>query len=448
VTITADTRTDVNAAFATERMAQVGRVERLMSEEGQAEYMAEQVKNFEARVAAGELVKLGDGRYQSTGGWDRGEIWTVRSVGGQSLVLPQHGLDMDEITGRARLYSAVPAWHGLGQVIPGGITSIDDVIRLGQLNVPAVSVPVPDYTIPGLVDAEGKLRAFKAPGKFVVANGLTGEFWGVVGKVHKNIDVRVSFEFVEKLLGQLGITWESAGLMGNGRQVFISCKVPAGITIDAGGINDHVELFIVIQDTRDGSGSYRVMITPWRPLCQNTNRFAFRDAVSVINLRHTVGLPGQLEKVRRVLGLTVEYSKTFEAEETALARAATNTREFEQLMAELSAEGKKDDDMSGRVFGARDRAEEGKRTELANNRAEDDLMARWAVEKDRVGETLYAAEQAYTGRLDWGRLVKGDGKAAAWQNRIEASLNGETDQAKTRAHARLMQLVGGGTESK
>jgi phage/plasmid-like protein (TIGR03299 family) len=447
VTITADSRTDVNAAFAAERMAQVGRVERLMSEEGQREYIAEQTARFEARVAAGELVKLGEGRYQSTQGWDRGEVWEVRSVNGQSLVLPQHGLDMME-GGKARLYSAVPAWHGLGQVIPGGITSIDDVIRLGGLNVPAVSVPVPDYTVPGLVDSEGNPRTFKAPGKFIVSNGLTGEFWGVVGKVHKNIDVRVSFEFLEKLLGQLGINWEAAGLMGNGRQVFISCKVPAGLTIDADGINDHVELFIVIQDTRDGSGSYRVMITPWRPLCQNTNRFAFRDALSMINLRHTVGLPGQLEKVRKVLGLTVEYSKTFEAEETALARAKTNTREFEQLMAELSAEGKKDDDLSGRVFGARDRAEEGKRTELANNRAEDDLMARWAVEKDRVGETLYAAEQAYTGRLDWGRLVKGDGKAAAWQNRIEASLNGETDQAKTRAHARLMQLVGGGTERK
>lgn len=446
MTVTEDRPVDVNQAFNSERLAMVGRVERLMSDEGQREYIAEQTKNFDARVASGELVKLGDGRYQSTGGWDRGEIWTVRSVGGQNLVLPQHGLDIDAVTGKARLYSAVPAWHGLGQVIPGGITSIDDVIRIGQLNVPAVSVPVPDYTIPGLLDSEGRPRAFKAPGQFIISNGDTGEFWGVVGKVHKNIDVRVSFEFVEKLLGQLGITWESAGMMGGGRQVFISCKVPAGVIVDAGGLDERTELFIIIQDTRDGSGSYRVMISPWRPLCQNTNRFALRDAVSVINLRHTVGLPGQLEKVRKVLGLTVKYADAFAAEETILARTKTTMAEFELLMAELSAEGKKDSDNSGRVFSARNRGVEVRRTELANDRAEADLKARFEVETERVGTTLYAAEQAYTGRLDWGKTRKGDTPAARWQARIEASLDGDDDGAKTRAHSKLMLLAGGGTE--
>jgi phage/plasmid-like protein (TIGR03299 family) len=461
VTITADTRTDVNAAFAAERDVQREQVEAFNAEaaaynatpvaERQAQADAAQLARFNERVAKGELIDLGNGRYQSTEGYDRGEIWTLRksSTGDrQLLAMPEHGLDMDEITGKAKLYSAVPAWHGLGQVIPGGITSIDDVIRLGQLNVPAISIPVPDYTIPGLVDSDGRPRAFKAPGQFIVANGNTGEFWGTVGKVHKNIDVRVSFEFVEKLLGQLGITWESAGLMGGGRKVFLSCKVPAGVTIDAGGVSDHVELFIVIQDTRDGSGSYRVMITPWRPFCQNTNRFALRDALSVVSLRHTVGLPGQLEKARKVLGLTVEYAKTFEAEETALARTKTTTAEFEALMAELSALGKKDEDLSGRVFGARDRAEEGKRTELANNRAEDDLMERFAVESGRVGRTLYAAEQAYTGRLDWGMNRKGKTAADRWLGRVESNLDGTDDQAKTRAHSRLMQLVGGGTEKR
>ena len=431
----------VNEQFAAERMAQVGRIERLMSEEGQREYIAEQTKNFDARVAKGELVKIGEGRYQSTQGWDRGEVWEVRSVGGQSLVLPQHGLDIDPVTKRARLYSAVPAWHGLGQVIPGGITSIDDVIRLGGLDVPAVSVPVPDYTVPGLVDAEGAPRAFKAPGQFIVSNGLTGEFWGIVGKVHKNIDVRVSFEFVEKLLGQMGITWESAGMMGGGRQVFISCRVPAGMIIDRGGLDERQELFIIIQDTRDGSGSYRVLISPWRPLCQNTNRFALEQAVSVVKLRHTTGLPGQLEKVRRVLGLTVKYAEEFAAEETTLARAETTLREFRELMAELSADGKRDEDLSGRVYGARKHGDETARTKGANDRREEDLEARFAEETERTGRTLYAAEQAYTGHLDWGKVRKGDSPAARWQARIEASLDGDDDGLKTKAHARLMQVA-------
>jgi hypothetical protein len=223
--------------------------------------------------------------------------------------------------------------------------------------------------------------------------------------------------------------------------VFISAKVPGGVTIDAEGVADYSELFIVVQDARDGSGAYKAMVTPWRPLCQNTNRFALRDAVSQVSLRHTSGLTSRIEKTRLTLGMTLKYAETFAAEGTTLARAKTTMAEFELLMAELSAEGKKDGELSGRVFGARDRAGEGNRTRLANNRAEDDLAERFAVESKRVGPTLYAAEQAYTGRLDWGMTRKGDSPAARWQARIEASLAGADDLAKTRAHAKLLQVA-------
>src|SRR3974390_3457370 len=72
-------RVDVNAAFDAERIAQVGRIEELRSEAGQAKFIAEQTARFEQRVQAGELVRLSEGRYQSTAGWDRGEVWEVRS---------------------------------------------------------------------------------------------------------------------------------------------------------------------------------------------------------------------------------------------------------------------------------------------------------------------------------------------------------------------------------
>lgn len=446
MTVTTD-RIDVNAGFAAERAEQQRTVDTFNTEaaaynatpvaERTAQADAAQLAKFNERVAKGELVDLGNGRYQSTQGYDRGEVWQLRkssTADRQMLVMPEHGIDMNEATGRARLYTAVPAWHGLGQVIPGGITSIDDVIRLGQLNVPAISIPVPDYQVPGLPGA------FKAPGQFILANGNTGEYWGMVGKVHKNVDVRTSFEFMENLLAE-GVIWETAGLMGGGRRVFISAKVPGGIVIDAKGVNDYTELFMVVQDPRDGSGAYKVMLTPWRPFCQNTNRLALADAVAVASLRHTTGLAGRIEKTRLTLGMSVKYAEQFAAEGTVLARTKTSMAEFELLMAELSAEGKKDGELSGRVFGARDKAEEGTRTRLANDRAEDDLAERFAVESGRVGRSLYAAEQAYTGRLDWGKTRKGDTPASRWQARIEASLAGDDDLAKTRAHAKLLLVA-------
>lgn len=428
-------RTDVNAAFAAERASQVARVEWLKSEAGAAEFIAEQTARFEARVVAGELVALGGGRYQSTQGWDRGEIWTVQSVNGESLVLPQHGLDIDAKTGRARLYSAAEPWHGLGQVIPGGITDVGDVIRLAGLDFPVYRIPASPYDVPGV----GKVTP---AGVFHVGNGETGEYWGTTGKVHRNVPVATSFEFMTAVVGSEPgqLTWESAGSMNGGRNVFISAEVPAGVTIDADGIADHIRMFLVVQDTRDGNGSYKAMLTPWRPVCQNTNRFALRDAASVIRLRHTTNLAGRIAEARRVLGLTVAYAGDFAAEETQLARTATTFAQVEALMAEFSLQlaGK---ELSGRMFGARDRAAEGNRTSGSNDRREEQFTANWQREAARSGATLYAAEQAYTELLDWGGVRKGTDAASRWNARITASLAGDDDDKKSAMHAKLLQRV-------
>lgn len=419
---------DVNQAFAAERTAQVGRIENLMSDAGQRAYIEEQTARFEGRVASGELVRLSEGRYQSTQGWDRGEVWEVTAVDGRSLVLPQHGLDIDA-NGNARQYSAVPAWHGLGTVIEGGTSDVAQVIEAGGLDVPAYSVPAAPYAVPGI---EGLVTPV---GAFHVGNGNTGEFWGTVGRVHKNLSVLQSFDFMQDLVEDHGVVFESAGMMGGGRRVFISCRLPQHVTLDPGGIADPVTMFLVTQDTRDGSSSYKAMITPWRPVCQNTNRFALRDAAAVTSLRHTSGMAGRLEKVRAALGMSVRYVDAFAAEETCLARTNTTLEEFESLMAELF----KGEDV--KVFGERDRAGESNRTAGSNDRREDALMAQFRTERARVGSTLYAAENALTGYLDWDKTRKGDGPAARWQARIEASLAGDDDGFKSRAHGRMMELA-------
>jgi phage/plasmid-like protein (TIGR03299 family) len=427
------TRPDVNAAFAAERLAMVGRIESLKTDEGRAAYVAEQTARFEQRVQAGELVSLGDGRYQSTQGWDAGEVWTVRDVDGTALVLPEHGLDMAEDGKTARLYlgGEQPAWHSLGQWIPGGITDVEEVIKLGRLDVPVYSVPAADFKVPGIA---GKISP---AGQFHVGNGSTGEYWGTVGKVHKNVPIRTSFAFLQHLVDDGKVTWESAGLMGNGRRVFISVRLPESIIIDPDGVADRTELFAVVQDARDGSSSYKVMLTPWRVLCRNTNRFALRDAVAVAPLRHTTGLPGRIEQARQTLGMSVKYAGEFAAEGTALLRAKTSTEQAEALLAEFFTV-----EAGGvGVFGGRDKAAEGKRTALSNDRREDDLTERLGTEFARVGRNLYAVEQAATGHLDWGKVRTGTDELDRWHARIEASLAGADDRVKSTVHARLLTLV-------
>jgi phage/plasmid-like protein (TIGR03299 family) len=430
------TTADVNERFAAERAELIGRVTNWNEGGGRERALADSQAAFDKAVADGQFVALGGGRYQQTYGMDKGEVWTVTRPDklGQLMAMPEHGLD-EMAGGKVRLYSSTPAWHGLGQVIPGGTTDVDDVITLGGLDIPAVRIPVPDYQVDGLKGS------FAAPGQFILANGLTGEFWGITGRIHRNLPVRGSFAFMQDMCNGRDLTWESAGTMRGGRLVFISARVPGAMTVDPGGLDDQVDLFVVVQDARDGSGAYWAMLTPWRPLCKNTNRFAFDQAVSRIALRHTTGLPDRAAQAARVLGLKDAYMDAFAAEETALARTATTIGEFRAVMAELFGETAKAGEASGRVYDGRDRAAESKRTRIANDRRESQLEERFAEETGRAGDTLYAAEQAYTGYLAWDITRKGSTPAERWTKRIESELAGEDDTAKTRAHRRLMTLT-------
>ena len=86
--------------------------------------------------------------------------------------------------------------------------------------------------------------------------------------MHQNLDVRTSFGFMQNVVGKDDITWESAWRWAAGARCSSAASVNGGIVVDAEGVNDYTDLFLVVQDTRDGSSRYRAMITPWRPICQ------------------------------------------------------------------------------------------------------------------------------------------------------------------------------------
>lgn len=106
--MTTMTTPDVNSAFAAERQGQLTRGSIADPE-------------IQQKIADGKLVAQGSGRYRvnDPGSWDNGETLYLR----EGQLVPQTGLDMT--SGQAALYTAVPAWHSLGNVVPGGISDID-----------------------------------------------------------------------------------------------------------------------------------------------------------------------------------------------------------------------------------------------------------------------------------------------------------------------------------
>ncbi|MER5909553.1 DUF932 domain-containing protein [Streptomyces sp. NPDC001982] len=400
MTITAD----VNTQFAAEKTAQINAAR-------------EREAAFQARIDRGEVRLMGGDRYEVLTGWDRGEVFTVsRNAQGQiDAIIANHGLD-SRADGTIALYAASPAWHGLGQIIPGGTTDIDTVLRLSGLAFDVV-------TVPALYMWEGTLREH-ADQRHTVRTD-TGAALGAVGGRYTPIQNREGFEFLQELVGRYDVVWESAGVIRGGRRVFISIRLPETVTVDADGINDIVVPYVAVMNDHSGNGQFQCVVTPWRPVCANTERFAVRDAVTRWAVRHTAGATDQIKEARRTLGLSVKYFERFADEETALARTDLAVADFHQVIADL--------------WPLEDDAKDRTKTNHANRLAALDDVFR--TESERVGRTAYAAERAITGYLDH-IAPRRPGKTMTEEiARATAALEGADDDTKNKAHKRLLVLT-------
>jgi phage/plasmid-like protein (TIGR03299 family) len=395
---------DVNAAFAAERADQIAAA-------------AARQTDIDAQVAAGRLVPLGGGRFRITDpdSWDDGEILVHRD--GQ--MLPQHGLDTSR--GQAALYTAVPAWHALGTVVPGGTSDVEQVLRLGGIDFDVARRPVlfrdrldgPDLVLPE---------------HFVTVRTDTGAGLGVVGARYEVLQNRDAFGFLQDLVDRYDVVWESAGAVRDGRRVFICMRLPDTVTIDTAGVADEIVPFIVALNSHDGSSLFHVVVTPWRPVCANTERFALRDAHARWGVRHTRNARDRIAEARRTLGLSMRYFQQFAAEQQALAHTDLALSDFRKLIDDLWAP--PDDDAPARARTNHERRI-GALTDLYT------ANAAW------LGTTAYAAERAITEWADWHKTIRPTGSLRGnhLAARATSVLEGADDDLKSRAHRRLLTLT-------
>ncbi|MGW1171969.1 DUF932 domain-containing protein [Streptomyces sp. NPDC002550] len=400
------TITDMNTAFANEKARQI-------------DAARSRERALQTRIDRGEIRMLGGDQYEVLTGWDRGETFTVsRNAEGEiDAILANHGLDT-RADGTIALYASSPAWHGLGQIIPGGTTDIDEVLSKGGLNFTVT-------TVPALYKWDDELR--EHADQFHTVREDTGAPLGVVGRRYQPIQNRQGFEFLQELVGRFDVVWESAGVIRGGRRVFISIRLPETVTVDVDGINDQIVPYVAVMNDHSGQGQFQCVVTPWRPVCANTERFAVRDAVTRWAIRHTAGATNQIKEARRTLGLSVKYFENFAAEETALARTDIAVADFHKVIADLWP---LDDD-----------ATDQKRKNFATRLSALDEVFR--TETDRVGPTAYAAERAITGYLDHVAPRRPGQTMTEEIARATAALEGADDDVKTKAHRRLLLLTRG-----
>jgi phage/plasmid-like protein (TIGR03299 family) len=236
---------------------------------------------------------------------------------------------MIEISGdlAAFVSSREVPWHRLGTTVDADLTVEEalDIAHLAGWDV---------RKSPVRTRVNGKWLAVED--KYVVVRNdpfNEGEYnaLGIVGKQYQVVQNEEHGEFLNALADG-GAKIETAGSLKGGREIFFTMKVPQHILV--GGV-DNVDLYISAFNSHDGSTGFRVITTPVRTVCKNTQVAALAAAKRRFSKRHTSGLGGAVARAREELDLSFAYAEEFEAEAEKMIQETLTKAQFEKITKNL-----------------------------------------------------------------------------------------------------------------
>ncbi|MGQ0466122.1 MAG: DUF932 domain-containing protein [Sporichthyaceae bacterium] len=286
-------------------------------------------------------------------------------------------------TRAAAVFARTDAWHRLGTTLTEVFTA-EEAMRVGHLGGWNVR-KTPLHTVE-LHDDGGSV--LEVPGHFatVRTNPFTGavEPLGVVGAGYRPIQNEEHCEILNRLVDDSGAIFDTAGSLRGGRQVFVSLRLPHTMRI-AG--SDEVNVNVVALNSHDGTSAFRMLVTPVRVVCANTQAAALANHSASISIRHTASATGRVAAARDALGLTFAYVDAFQAEAETMIQTAMTDAQFAAMTAEL--------------FPAPGR-DAGPRAENSHREREHTLMHLWAeaATQANIRGTAWAGYQAVAEYVD------------------------------------------------
>lgn len=191
-------------------------------------------------------------------------------------------------------------WHGLGTIVAEAPTS-QDALRFAGLDWRVDPQPVYDG------------RGIVIPGYQANTRDSDGSVLGIVSGRYSIVQNADAFAFTDFLVGE-GITYETAGSLRGGRQIWLLGKMPERYIA-----GDKFEPYVCFTNTHDGSGAVKCCMTPVRVVCNNTLNMALKGAKRTWSTRHVGDVLNRVNDARETLLLAGEYMKALEEEADRLA---------------------------------------------------------------------------------------------------------------------------------
>lgn len=201
--------------------------------------------------------------------------------------------------------------------------NVEEAIKLADLDWKVSLEPVyHQKTI------EGSASYVPVDGKFLTVRQDTQQVLGSVGRNYRTFDNADAFDFANALLGY-GVEFDAAGHYDDCKKVFLTAKVPTGITVP--GTDDNLDLYLLFKTSHDGSSAIQAQVTPVRLSCTNMMNLATRQAVSKWSARHTAKAGEKIEEAARTLQLVDAYRLEFEQIAAQLLATEVSMEGFEAL---------------------------------------------------------------------------------------------------------------------
>lgn len=307
------------------------------------------------------------------------------------------------------------AWHQLGTVVPNELTA-EEALRFAHLSSWNVR-KVPLFISGGQEVADKFATVRDNPFEDGKVDVL-----GVVGKKYEPIQNEDHADLLDALVDESGAHFETAGSLKDGKQTFITMKLPKHISI--GGVDD-VETYIAALNSHDGSKAFQFIVTPVRIVCANTQAAAINGAKSRFSVRHTKkGAEGIIAQARETLDMTFKFVETFQVEAEKLIQKSMDEAEFYKIVEKL--------------YVLQDDSSEIVKTRTENNRSK---MIELFVDSPTATEirgTAWAGYQAVTEYLDHFVQVQGRDVDQMANYRAMNVATGTSDEMKANAFRLLV----------
>lgn len=196
--------------------------------------------------------------------------------------------ELSIVDGQAEAFfgSNVPAWHGLGTVVAGTLSSAAaiEAAHLGW------TVGIEDIFTADMKPIEGWKRTYRQDTRDTL--GVVTDGYNVVQNVE-------AFDFIDSLLQDGVMQYETAGALRGGRVIWALATIPGSIEVAQG---DAMKRYILLSTGHDGSKAVTVAPTTVRVVCANTLAMADRETrKNKLSIRHTDSVKDRLNLASKLL---------------------------------------------------------------------------------------------------------------------------------------------------